>query len=459
MKLFQQLLVAPAALGLLAPLAANAAEVNINDVASYATPGAEVTTVQFSDVVPGDWAYTALLNLSESYGCVDNAYTQTLKSGQALTRYEAAALVNACLEGGVASADINSDAVRLSNEFGTEMAILKGRVDGLEYKVKEISAGQFSSATKMSGSAVFTTGVVENGSVDNTNDEKLSSSYAYAIDLNTGFANRSNLYVGLEAGNTAATSPIRMDSVGPASNSVAVTSLYYTWPVGDDFQLTAGPLVDEDDVISASTSAYSDSFRLSGNRFTTGDDVTGTGAAIAYANDSGFNASFSVVTAEASATAAATGIWTKGSDDVITASIGYDAENYGGGVIYKSEDESSNTGSKEFGLGAYFRPDGFPTISVTYDTQDQESNSKDSTSLVIGLDYPVGPGTLSAAYESLDDAFTSANSVTSKNNWELYYNYPVSDGIAVQGGIFVEEKPGSDTTDTTGYVVETFFSF
>ena len=34
MKLFQNLLVAPAALGLLAPLAANAAEVNINDVAA-----------------------------------------------------------------------------------------------------------------------------------------------------------------------------------------------------------------------------------------------------------------------------------------------------------------------------------------------------------------------------------------------------------------------------------------
>ena len=32
MKLFQQLLVAPAALGLLAPVAANAAELNINGV-------------------------------------------------------------------------------------------------------------------------------------------------------------------------------------------------------------------------------------------------------------------------------------------------------------------------------------------------------------------------------------------------------------------------------------------
>ena len=35
MKLFQRLLVAPAALGLLSPLAANATEVNLNDIAIY----------------------------------------------------------------------------------------------------------------------------------------------------------------------------------------------------------------------------------------------------------------------------------------------------------------------------------------------------------------------------------------------------------------------------------------
>ena len=37
MKLFKRLLVAPAALGLLAPLAANASEVNLNDVSNYST--------------------------------------------------------------------------------------------------------------------------------------------------------------------------------------------------------------------------------------------------------------------------------------------------------------------------------------------------------------------------------------------------------------------------------------
>ena len=60
MKLFQQLLVAPAALGLMAA-GANAAELNINGVSDYAASADQVTSVtQFSDVYPTDWAYQAL---------------------------------------------------------------------------------------------------------------------------------------------------------------------------------------------------------------------------------------------------------------------------------------------------------------------------------------------------------------------------------------------------------------
>ena len=67
---------APAALGLLAPVAANATELNINGVSDYAATSAsssreQVTSItQFSDVYPTDWAYQALSNLIERYGCV-----------------------------------------------------------------------------------------------------------------------------------------------------------------------------------------------------------------------------------------------------------------------------------------------------------------------------------------------------------------------------------------------------
>jgi hypothetical protein len=59
----------------------------------------QVTSVnQFSDLRPSDWAYQALTNLVEKYGCVAGYPDGTYKGGQAMTRYEAAALLNACLD-------------------------------------------------------------------------------------------------------------------------------------------------------------------------------------------------------------------------------------------------------------------------------------------------------------------------------------------------------------------------
>jgi len=443
MKLFQKLLVAPAALGLLAPLAANAAEVNINDVASYATPSAQVTTSQFSDVVPGDWAYTALQNLSESYGCVDNAYTQSLQSGQALTRYEAAALVNACLDGGIASADVSADAARLTNEFGTEMAILKGRVDGLEYKVEELSAGQFSSSTKLTGGAQFTTGFVDTSS---TTDNKLAQQYQFTLDLNTSFTGNDGLYAGLSQGNQTGDLALQDNE---NNSSLTVHSLFYTFPVGD-FQVTAGPLVDTDDVISATTSIYSGTFRLASLPWGVDSAITGPGAAASWANDNGFNAS--VATVSVSGNSATSGIFTKESEDHYVASLGYDADNWGLGLVYTNDDNTTNSNDTSFGAGVYFRPDGnFPTISVTYDSL-SDADATDSSDFMVGLDYEVGPGTASAAYQSRD------TSGTTTSNYEFYYDYPVNDGVSVQAGVFVEEQSGS-TADTTGYVVNTIFNF
>ena len=165
MKLFQQLLVAPAALGLMAPMAvvsspsANAAELNINGVSEYATSSAQpdqVTSVtQFSDVYPTDWAYQALSNLVETYGCVAGYPNGTFGGNRAMSRYEAAALLSACLDSVTAMTD---ELKRLMREFETELAILKGRVDGLEARVGELEATQFSTTTKLSGLATFVLG-------------------------------------------------------------------------------------------------------------------------------------------------------------------------------------------------------------------------------------------------------------------------------------------------------------
>ena len=155
MKLFKQLLVAPAALGLMVPAAAVATEVNVAGVSDYASVSntsaalEQVTSItQFSDVYPTDWAYQALSNLIERYGCVAGYPNGTYRGNRAMTRFEAAALLNACLD---RVTEVTDELKRLMKEFEKELAIVKGRVDGLEARVGELEATQFSTTTKMSG--------------------------------------------------------------------------------------------------------------------------------------------------------------------------------------------------------------------------------------------------------------------------------------------------------------------
>ena len=161
MKLFKQLLVAPAALGLLAPVAAGATEVNVAGVADYASSSSgssleQVTSItQFSDVYPTDWAYQALSNLIERYGCVAGYPNGTYRGNRAMTRFEAAALLNACLD---RVTEVTDELKRLIKEFEEELAILKGRVDGLEARVGELEATQFSTTTKLKGKTTFVIG-------------------------------------------------------------------------------------------------------------------------------------------------------------------------------------------------------------------------------------------------------------------------------------------------------------
>ena len=138
MKLFQQLMLAPAALGLVAPMGAMAGELNFGGVSKYASTDEQVTSIsQFSDVYPTDWAYQALANLVERYGCVAGYPNGTFQGNRALSRYEAAALLNACLD---RVTEITEELKRLMKEFEKELVVLKARVDGLEAQTAELAA-------------------------------------------------------------------------------------------------------------------------------------------------------------------------------------------------------------------------------------------------------------------------------------------------------------------------------
>ncbi|CAD0224250.1 iron uptake porin [Planktothrix agardhii] len=127
---------------------------------------AQVTSVsQLSDVQPTDWAFQALQSLVERYGCIAGYPDGTFKGNRALTRFEFAAGVNACLEriNELISASTKdlvtredlAQLQRLMEEFAAELASLRGRITVLEARAGELEANQFSTTTKLRGEVVF----------------------------------------------------------------------------------------------------------------------------------------------------------------------------------------------------------------------------------------------------------------------------------------------------------------
>ena len=307
----------------------------------------------------------------------------------------------------------------------------------------------FASTTTISGSAVFTTGSVADGGTSDT-EEELYMQYAYGLDINSSFTGDDLFSAGLVSGN--ASGPLAsMDSA--ESGDLNVTSLFYNFPVGD-LSVTVGPLVDQDDVVAATTSAYSDAFRLGSMPYSLAGNETGPGVGVAYSNDNGVVASVSFVSV--GGTNSSVGIGADNGDDVTTVTLGYDGDGFGGGLVIASNDgEGGTAGYDTFGGGIYYSPESIDaTISVAYDTQDPETGA-DATDLFVGVDYEVGPGTLSAAYNSTDvDGSDSEDST----GFEVSYSYGLNDYVSLTAGFFTIEDT-STGDDDTGVVAETYFSF
>ncbi len=287
MKLFQRLLLAPAALGLVAPLAASAADLNLSDVAQYDTQGSEeqVTSInQFSDVKPTDWAFQALSNLIERYGCVAGYPDGTYRGAKAMTRYEAAALLNACLD---RISEVTDELKRLMKEFEKELAVLRGRVDGLEAKVGELEATQFSTTTKLRGDTRWVLGALNYDGNQGDNGvygpdargrfvnlrEALTFNYDVRLNFDTSFSGKDLLRTTLRAGNFRDSGFSSSNTVTPLANLdaafeescgtgtdcgdvVAINRLFYRFPIGSSFTAVVGGRMRQDDGLAVKPSVY-----------------------------------------------------------------------------------------------------------------------------------------------------------------------------------------------------------
>jgi Carbohydrate-selective porin, OprB family/S-layer homology domain len=225
----------------------------------------QVTSVtQLSDVQPTDWAFGALQSLVERYGCIAGYPDGTYRGNRALTRYEFAAGLNACLDKiqeiigtGNANKIKQEDLLKvqkLQEEFAAEIATIRGRVDVLEARSTELEANQFSTTVKLSGFTIFgIQGRTPNrGDIaprDGKRDTKDPGTNVNTINLNqfyltAQFSPRSNLLIGFYNQNGSNSPQLTQDvnlayNVGQTSG-ITLSDLNYRFLVGDKLAVFAG---------------------------------------------------------------------------------------------------------------------------------------------------------------------------------------------------------------------------
>jgi hypothetical protein len=216
----------------------------------------QVTSVsQLSDVQPTDWAFQALQSLVERYGCIAGYPDGTYKGNRAMTRYEFAAGVNACLDRvneliaagttGLATKEDLATLQKLQEEFAAELATLRGRVDALEARTTELEANQFSTTSKLEGEVVFLLAGIAAG--DNAFGEELDRVPAFGnrtrIQFATSFTGEDLLFTRLQGVGFSSftdqtiTPEGNLDIIADdPGNDIELDALFYTFPITDKTQ-------------------------------------------------------------------------------------------------------------------------------------------------------------------------------------------------------------------------------
>ena len=441
MKLFQSLLVAPAALGLLAPITAKAVELNLGDISRYS--GNDVENISsFSEIYTSDWSYQAIRDVVKSRNC-----SNLIPSGS-ISRYEAAAIINSCLKD---FAQITEQEKRLIDEFNPELALIASRVDNIDSRFTEFEASSFSNTTVASFSADFAIGSVDG------DQERTAFDYKYEVGLTTSFTGEDSLDVALAAGvGTLSEFDLAQDN----GNTLVVDGISYTLPLGDKVTAFVSHGV-EGSALFNTACVYegpSDTLSSCGNVSSAldEDDLTTTAGAT-YDFGNGFTASIAYE-GQGNTTA---GLATLQGLDAYAGQLAYTTDTYGLSVTGARIETSTTEDDTFTAINAFFSPEegGLPSISVGYEWGDDGSaatTADETSSYFVGLQWDeLGEGVFGIAGGTHTPKIENGDQLMM---YEAYYSYPINDGMTVTPLIYTKDM-ATGTDDQTGIMVKTSFSF
>ena len=441
MKLFQKLIAAPAIVSLASGFAVNAAEINSTDLSDYSNSNNLVSLGDFkSDTLfPGDWAYDSLKDLTNS----------PKFNGNSVTRLEAAAELSNLIAGGEGL--MNGAAIgRLSDELGSELAIMKGRVDGLEARVNGLEAGSFSETTTMSGEVGFLLGATDSATKAN---DVVQFEYALGIDLDTSFTGEDNLNIGIVTGNgltNVGADKTGLDWGESESDALVVNDLNYTFPVGA-WKVAVGDSMDASKTWPNACSMNNMVDNLGDCGAANSVDLSGNvslSAATGFGDGWELGLGISGIAGKTDTTS--TGLFTKEGTDLFGLALGYEADTFGFTVAYSDKDTANY-----YGLVAYYSPEELPTTFSGGVEVGNPDSGEDTTQWAFGISTDVGEGTLSANIGTNGPIKDNAEEIYA---YDLSYEYPLNDSMSITPFVYISETTGT-TVDTTGAGAFVSFSF
>ena len=408
MKLFQKLLLAPAALGLFAPVAANANESNFRDVTNYTQDQVQVSLDTFKPL---------------------SSKNPLLAGGEGTPSNQ------------IDDFDVDTFSATTTAAFTSNFAIGKqegGSTDpvvaNFDYEIALSSSFTGNDSLDVVMNAGKSKGYTELDMTDNTSltidsiiySSSLGDKVSYSVGFNGGAAG-SNLY------NTACVYGAQADTFSNCGVSAANLDEGLGVALGASFDLGNG---------------FTAALGYEGQGSTVGlaskESTDAIGGQLAYTGDS-FGASVSWANIENHDASVTTG---SGESAVTTLNV------------VKTGSGAGHTQS--IGFNAYYTPDlpNFPSISAGFETNHDDSVSgttaDETTHYFVGLQWDEFlDGTLGAAIGSKEPYNENADALTM---YEVFYSYEYADGITITPIIYSKDNSGS-TADETGVIVKSTFSF
>ena len=407
MKLFQKLLLAPAALGLFAPVVANANESNFRDVTSYSQDQVQVSLDTFKPLSNKNPLLAGGEGSSATQSDVFDVDTFSSTTTASFTSNFAVGV-----EEGVHGDPANRVEPVISN-FDWEIATTTSFTGNDSLDVVMVAGA----------SAGYT-------ELDMTNNSKKVT--VDSISYTTALGERVSTFFGFGDGvagsslyNTACIYGAQADTFSNCGVSAANIDEGFGTALGVSFDLGYG--------FTAALGYEGSGGSSNGTKgLATKESTDALGGQLAYTGDSfGVSVSWANIENHSDANVVTTG--------------------------------SGDGQTQSFGINAYYSPDlnNFPSISGGLETshddsiEGQDADNKSHYFIGIQWDDVIGDGTFGAAMGSKTPYAENADAL---NMYEVYYSYNYADGITITPLFYSKDNSGS-TADETGVVIKSTFSF